>query len=88
MAVLSCSHTVDEDSLGFYRPHHHYQIIQEVLISNDLDGMEDDVLWAEQHDKSDTDLDEQGDDKYDDTKRYNSSSVKRVMTMNFWILNK
>jgi len=35
-------------------------------ISNDLDGMEDDVLWAEQHDKSDTDSDEEGDEMYDD----------------------
>ena len=35
-------------------------------ISNDLDGMEDDVLWAEQHDKSNTDSDEGGDEMYDD----------------------
>jgi len=33
-------------------------------ISNDLDGTEDDVLWTEQHDKSDTD--EEGDNMYDD----------------------
>jgi len=37
-------------------------------ISNNLDGMEDDVLWAEQHDKSNTDSDE-GDDMYDDMNR-------------------
>jgi len=36
-------------------------------ISKDLDGMEDDVSWAEQYDKSDTDSDEEGDDMYDDT---------------------
>ena len=35
-------------------------------ISNDLDAMEDDVLWHEQHDKSDTDSDEEGDEMYDD----------------------
>ena len=31
-------------------------------ISNDLDGAEDEVLWAEQYNKSDTDSDEEGDD--------------------------
>ena len=35
-------------------------------ISNDLDGMEDDVLWDEQHDKSYTDSDKEGDKMYDD----------------------
>jgi len=34
-------------------------------ISNYLDGMEDEVLWAEQYDKSDTDSDEEGDYMYD-----------------------
>ncbi|KAK2143665.1 hypothetical protein LSH36_823g01024 [Paralvinella palmiformis] len=34
-------------------------------ISNDLDGTEDDVLLAEQYDRSDTD--EEGDDMYDET---------------------
>ena len=29
-------------------------------ISNDLDGMEVDVLWAEQYNKSDTDSEEEG----------------------------
>jgi len=33
-------------------------------ISNDLDGMEDDELWDEHHNKSDTD--EEGDEMYDD----------------------
>jgi len=28
--------------------------------------MEDEVLWAEQYDKSDTDSDEEGDNMYDD----------------------
>jgi len=38
-------------------------------ISNDLYGTEDDdVLWAEQYDKSDTDSDEEGDNMYDDTR--------------------
>jgi len=31
-------------------------------ISTDLDGTEDDVLWNEQHDKSDTDSDGEMDD--------------------------
>ena len=35
-------------------------------ISNDLDGMKDDVLWAEQHDKSYTDSGEEGGDMYDE----------------------
>ena len=35
-------------------------------ISKDLDVTEDDVLWAEQYDKSDTDSDEEGDNMYDD----------------------
>ena len=34
-------------------------------ISNDLDGTEDDVLWAEQQDKSDTDSEEKGNNMYD-----------------------
>ena len=29
--------------------------------------MEDDILWDEQYNKSDTDSDEEGDDMYDDT---------------------
>ncbi|KAK2146628.1 hypothetical protein LSH36_594g03053 [Paralvinella palmiformis] len=37
-------------------------------ISNDLDGAEDDVLWAEQYDKSDTDSDEESNDMYNDTR--------------------
>jgi len=36
-------------------------------ISNYLDGTEDDVLWDEQHDKSDTDSDEEDYQVYDDT---------------------
>jgi hypothetical protein len=39
-------------------------LIKKCSISNDLDGMEDDVLWDEQRDKSDSD--EEGDDMYDD----------------------
>ena len=46
---------------GLNRPNHHYQIVQD-CISNDSDGMEDDVLWSEQYDKSDTDSNE---DMYD-----------------------
>jgi len=35
-------------------------------ISNDLGGMEDDVLWDEQYDKSDTDSEEESDDMYNE----------------------
>ncbi|KAK2156474.1 hypothetical protein LSH36_212g00023 [Paralvinella palmiformis] len=35
-------------------------------VSDDLDGTEDDVMWAEQYDKSNTDSDEEGNDMYDD----------------------
>jgi len=35
------------------------------FISNDLDGTEDAILWDEQHDKSDTNSDEEGDDMCD-----------------------
>jgi len=37
-------------------------LIQWVKISNGLDGMEDDVLWAKQYDKYNTDSDEEGED--------------------------
>jgi len=40
VAVVTYCHTVGENGLGL----------------NDLDGMEDDVLWPEQYDKSDTDV--------------------------------
>ena len=35
-------------------------------ISNDLDGREDNVLWDEQYDRSDSD--KEGNDTYDDTR--------------------
>ncbi|KAK2145597.1 hypothetical protein LSH36_669g01023 [Paralvinella palmiformis] len=38
--------------------------------SNDLDGTEDEVLWDEQHDKSDTDSDEEGKNMYGDMMTY------------------
>ena len=62
-AVVTCCHAVGEDSLGSYQRRHHYQIIQEVVY---LDSTEDDVLWAKQHDKSDTDFHKEGDEMYDD----------------------
>ena len=40
--------------------------LKKCSISNDLDGTEDDVLSAEEYDKSDTDSDEEGVDMYDD----------------------
>ena len=63
-AIVTYCHTVGENTLGLNRPHHHYQIIQEVSISNDLHGTEDDVLWAEQYDQSNIDSDEEGEDVY------------------------
>ena len=43
------------------------KLFKKCSISNDLDDTEDDVLWTEQQDKSDTDSDEEGDKMYDDT---------------------
>jgi len=37
------------------------QSFKKCSFSNDLGGAEDDILWEEQHDKSDTDLKEEGD---------------------------
>ena len=42
------------------------QSFKKCSFSNDLGGAEDDILWEEQHDKSDTDSNEEGDDMYDD----------------------
>jgi len=41
--------------------------LKKCSIINDFDGTEDEVLWAEQPDKSDIDSDEEGDNMYDDT---------------------
>ena len=53
--------------------------------------MEGDVLWVGQYDKSDTDSEDEGDNMYDEmvthTNRYNRCSVKRVVMMNFGVLN-
>ena len=46
---------IGKNSLGLNRPRLHYQSFKKCFISNDLDGTEDDVLWTEQYDKSDTD---------------------------------
>jgi len=61
-------------------------------ISNDLDDMEDEILWAEQYGKSNTDSDEEGDNMYDDKMyddtRTDTTDVQwRVMMMNFLVLN-
>jgi len=50
-------------------------IINKCSISNDLDGTDNDVLWDEQHDKSDMDSDKEGDEMYDDT-RTNTTDVQ------------
>ena len=42
------------------------KLFKKCSIHNYLDDMEDDILWDEQHDKSDTDSEEEGDDMYDD----------------------
>ena len=42
-----------------------YKCFKKCSISNDLDGMEDDILWDKQHEKFDSD--EEGNDMYDDT---------------------
>ncbi|KAK2146612.1 hypothetical protein LSH36_594g01017 [Paralvinella palmiformis] len=47
---------------------------------NDLDGKEDDVLWAEQYDKSDTDFDEEGDDIYEyDPEQYAGAAIPMLV---------
>ena len=40
------------------------KLFKKCSISNDLDGMEDDVLWAEQYDTSNIDSKEEGDDMF------------------------
>jgi len=55
-AIVTYCHTVDENGLRFTKS------FKKCSISNDLDGTEDDELWAEQYDKSNTDS-----DMYDDT---------------------
>ena len=52
-------------------------IINKWSISNDLDGTDNDVLWDEQHDKSDMDSDKEGDKMYDDT-RTNTSILQQM----------
>ena len=41
------------------------KLFKRYSISNDLDGTDDGELWAEQHNKYDTDSDEEDDDMYD-----------------------
>ena len=68
MAIIMYCHTVGENGLGFKSTPPSLPNCSRsasiTSISNDLYGMEDDVLWAEQYDKSDTD--EKGDNVYDD----------------------
>jgi len=67
-AIIIYRHPVGENGLGLNRPCYHYQkSFKKCSISNDLDGTEDDILWVKQHDKSDTDSKEEGNDMYDDT---------------------
>jgi len=69
-AIFTYHHTVGVNGLGLNRPCHQQaptKSFKKCSISNDLDGMEDGVLWGEQYDKSDTDSNEEGDDMYDDT---------------------
>jgi len=65
-AVITSRHTVGENGLGFYRPAIISKSFKKCDISNDLDGTEDDELWDEHHNKSDTDSVEEGDKMYDD----------------------
>ena len=65
--IVTYHHTVGENGLGSNRTQPIItKSFKKCSISNDLDGMDDDVLWAKQYDKSDTDSDE-GDDRCDDT---------------------
>ena len=79
LLLPSCHHTVGEDSLRFYQPAIINKLFNKWSISSDLDGTEDDKLSPEQHDKSDTNSKEEGDEMYYDMmthNRYNRSSAK------------
>jgi len=65
-AIITCSQTVGENSLGFYRPRHHYQIFQEFLYQHWLRWHKNDVLMAEQYDKYNADYDDESDEMYHD----------------------
>ena len=51
---------------------------------SDLDGTEDDVLWAEQHDKSNTDSDKEGNDIYDDMMTHEQIFSEESDNDQFW----
>ena len=70
VAVLTYRHSVVENGLGLNLPAIVTKSFKKCSISYDLDGPEDDVLWAEQYDKSDTDSDEKGDVMYDGIMTY------------------
>jgi len=64
--IVTYHHTVGENGLGLNRPWHYYQIIQEVHYQQWFrwHGRYD-IFLDEQHDKSDTDSDEEDEDMYD-----------------------
>ena len=65
-AVVTYRHTMGENSLGLNRSWNYIsKSFKKCSISNDIDGTEDDILWDEQHDKSDSD--EEGNKMHDDT---------------------
>ena len=80
--IVTQHHTVGDDCLGFYRPRHHYQIIQEVLYHQSF-------RWCRRWcitDKSNTDSDEEGNKMYDDAQT-DTTDVQwsKMMNFGFWI---
>jgi len=57
-AVVAYRHTAGENGMGLNRPAIITKLFKKSSIRNNLDGTEDELLWAEQYDKSD----EEGDD--------------------------
>ena len=84
-AIVTCCHTVGKNGLGFYRPRHHYQIIQKVLYQQwfrwhrrwCIVGW---TAWRSWHwlgQRRQWDV-------WWHTNGYNRCSLKRVMMMNFF----
>jgi len=63
-------------------------LFKKCSINNDLEGMEDDVLWDEQHDKSNTVSDKNDDKMYDDMMTYEQIQQMFSEEMNICVLNK
>ena len=66
------------------------KLFKKCSISNDLDGTEDYVLWAEQHNKSHTDSNKEGNNMYHDMMTH--EQIQHMFGEEsgddeFWVLN-